>query len=111
MRGPSLALGMTGLWAFVARGVKPRNVCSGPRLHIRAPSELSQNRIWLFLNGVSNDFAKHGREFESVAAITGSYHQSFALWIPRDPKMSVVRVAIHAHARINNWRLCECSKR
>ena len=31
-----------------------------------------QNRIRFFLNGVGNDFAKHGREFKSVSAITRS---------------------------------------
>jgi hypothetical protein len=38
-----------------------------------------QNRIWLFLNGVGNDFAKHWRKLKSVPTITGSNYQALTL--------------------------------
>src|SRR6266496_4573681 len=91
-------------------GLRTRDVCSTSRLHLRSPTELLQNRIWLFLNGVSDNFAKRRRKLESVPTITGSNYQALALWVACDPKMAIVCVAIHADTRVDDWCICQHRK-
>src|SRR5438876_4065218 len=84
-----------------------RNVGSGSDRYCRSPAKFFQNRIGFLLDGIRNNFAEHRRKLESMSAITGGDHQSFTFRIGRDPKISIVGIAVHAHAGINNWSLRE----
>jgi hypothetical protein len=45
-----------------------------------------------------------------MSAVTGGDHESFSFRVGRDPEVSIMRFAIHTHARINNWRIGELGK-
>ncbi len=87
-----------------------RNICSGSYRHCRSPAKFFQNRIGFLLDGIRNNFAKHRRKFKSMSTITGGDHKSFTFRIARDPKISIVGIAVHAHAGINNWSLGEVAQ-
>src|ERR1700730_10201615 len=82
-----------------------RNVCPGSHRYCRSPSKFFQNRIGFLLDGIGNNLAEHRCKFKSMSTITCGDHESFTLRIGRDPKISVVGIAIHAQAGINKWRL------
>src|SRR6267143_3133553 len=88
-----------------------RDVCSGSHRYCRSPAKFFQNRIGFLLDGIRNNFTKHRRKFKSMSAITGGDHESFTFRIGRDAKISIVGIAIHAHARISNWSLGEGGER
>ena len=89
---------------------KTRDVHAGSRGYRWSPTKFFQKWIRFLLYGIRDDFAEHWRKFKSVSAITCSDHETFAFRIGRDPKISIMRFAIHAYAGVNNWSVGQHGK-
>ena len=87
-----------------------RYVSPGSRRDFWSPAKFFQYRIGFSLDGIGNNFAQHRGKLESMSAITCSDHETFAFRIGRDPEISIMRFAIHAHAGINNWSIDQRGK-
>ena len=72
------------------------------RTHFRSPAKFFQERIRFALHHVRGDFAKQWREFESVTTIAGCNNQSLSLRIGRDPKISVISIAVQTNPCVND---------
>src|SRR5205823_6180561 len=84
---------------------KPRRFFGSSGTDFRSPPEFLQEGIVFAFDGVSDDFAQNGSEFESVAAVACRQNQAGPFRIRCNPKIAVVRIAIHTNAGINNGRV------
>ena len=87
--------------------LETRSVGAGAHRYFWSPTKFFKYRIGFYLDGIGNNFAQYWSKFKSVSAITRGDHKTFAFRIGRDPKISIVGIAIHAHARIYNWGMGE----
>jgi len=87
-----------------------RSVGTGAHGYFWSPTKFFQYWIGFSLDGIGNNFAQHRGKLKSMSAITCSDDETFAFRIGRDPEISIMRFAIHAHAGINNWSIGQRGK-
>src|ERR1700680_3936320 len=73
--------------------------------YFRSPAKFLQKRIRFSFNRIRDQLAQNRSEFKSVPAISRRNDQIRPVRIGRDPEIPVIRVAIHADARVNDWRV------